>query len=158
MRLFRWLGCRNGGSRHDTQQAPWRRIDGVKWHLAGKQTFSDYTETEFLDLLWEIFALPVRKDMSIAELGVYMDQLVSHVEQVSRYPYVRDLIFYPSSDKEDSPEGVLEVIQQWRKARGLSEFSHDATIRHGISPFSGRRWSRHKRWWRKACPTVDDVT
>jgi hypothetical protein len=82
----------------------------LKWSLA------DYTEHEFIQLLQEIFF----------NAGGYTEEehsnLVRHFVALVGHPAGSDLIFYPESGAEDSPEGVLSEVKKWREANGLPGF------------------------------------
>lgn len=81
-----------------------------------KHDFQNYTEAEFLQLLQEIFF----------NAGGYTEEehseLVRHFAALVGHPAGSDLIFYPESGVEDSPEGVLYEVKKWRQANGLPGF------------------------------------
>ncbi|MBU3057302.1 MAG: bacteriocin immunity protein [Pseudomonas indica] len=76
---------------------------------------SDYTEGEFLELLRKIF------NAEYPTANEY-DEAVDHVVKLIGHPTGTDIIFYPSSEAEDSPEGVLKVVKEWRATNGLPGF------------------------------------
>lgn len=82
--------------------------------MSTKNSFSDYTEQEFLDLLKRIMG----NDESEEEEG----RLVFHFNSICGHPKGSDLIFYPEDDADDSAEGVTETIKKWRAANGLPGF------------------------------------
>ncbi|MEB0044892.1 MULTISPECIES: bacteriocin immunity protein [unclassified Pseudomonas] len=79
-----------------------------------KANFSDYTESEFVDLLKRI----VSSEGSEKEV----DALVFHFEKISEHPSGSDLIFYPDDGEDDSPEGITGTVKKWRASKGLPGF------------------------------------
>lgn len=77
-----------------------------------KTRLEDYTEAEFLAFVREFF------DYSIAlegdALSQYTDRLVDHFVLITEHPDCSDVIFYPKEGQEDSPEGILKTVKQWR--------------------------------------------
>ncbi len=43
-------------------------------------------------------------------------------ERLTEHPDGSDLIYYPRDDREDSPEGIVKEIKEWRAANGKSGF------------------------------------
>lgn len=82
--------------------------------MATKQSFSDYTEQEFIDLLDRI----IGNDESEEDES----RLVFHFNSICGHPEGSDLIFYPQEDADDSAEGITETVKKWRAANGLSGF------------------------------------
>ncbi|EMH4164251.1 bacteriocin immunity protein [Pluralibacter gergoviae] len=76
---------------------------------------SDYTEREFLDLVYKICkaAGPTEKDDN---------RRVREFTRLSEHPSGSDLIFHPESGKDDSPEGIVQEVKEWRRARGKPGF------------------------------------
>ncbi|MBX8577208.1 bacteriocin immunity protein [Pseudomonas cichorii] len=85
-----------------------------------KSKFEEYTEHEFLEFLKVLFAPP--GDLTKDEFDRRTLQLIEHFEQVSEHPACSDLIFYPEADQEDSPEGVLKSVKEWREKNGKPGF------------------------------------
>ncbi|ETS29683.1 Colicin immunity protein / pyocin immunity protein [Photorhabdus khanii NC19] len=79
-----------------------------------KNKLEDYTEAEFLSLLNKIWAVDVSEEEH--------DNLIDHFEKLSEHPNGNGLIFYPENGVEDSPEGVLKVIKEWRAKNGKPGF------------------------------------
>ncbi len=79
-----------------------------------KNTISDYTENEFVDLLQRI----ISHDNTQPEV----DKLVFHFEEVSEHPAGSDLIFYPEDGADDSAAGITQTVKEWRAAQGLPGF------------------------------------
>lgn len=82
-----------------------------------KNTFSDYTESEFVALLQRI----ISHDGTEPEV----DKLVFHFEEVSEHPAGSDLIFYPEDGADDSASGITQTVKKWRAAQGMLGFKED---------------------------------
>lgn len=85
-----------------------------------KQKLEDYTEADFLRLLREFFENPNR--LKGAALEAHLTELSQHFVKLVDHPKGTDLIFYPEARAEDSPEGVLSVVKEWRAKQGLPGF------------------------------------
>jgi len=85
-----------------------------------KDKLEDYTESEFLSFLNEFFE--DTNELRGEELGDYTSKLVQHFERITEHPEKSALIFYPASGREDSPEGILKEIKEWREANGKPGF------------------------------------
>ncbi|PHN78513.1 MULTISPECIES: bacteriocin immunity protein [Pseudomonas syringae group] len=85
-----------------------------------KEKIEDYTEEEFFDFLREFS--PERNKLEGKEYGAYIDVLLQHFIKVTEHPAQSDVIFYPEEGQEDSPEGVLKVIKEWRAQTGKPGF------------------------------------
>lgn len=83
--------------------------------MTGKQNFSDYTEGEFLDFVRKICNAEGATEKE-------NDKLVEEFERLTEHPDGSDLIFYPCDDREDSPEGIVQEVKEWRKANGKPGF------------------------------------
>ncbi|WP_036773416.1 bacteriocin immunity protein [Photorhabdus australis] len=79
-----------------------------------KNKLEDYTEAEFLSLLNKIWAADVSEKEH--------DDLIDHFEKLVEHPSGNGLIFYPENGVEDSPEGVLKVVKEWRAKSGKPGF------------------------------------
>ncbi|MFJ7281481.1 bacteriocin immunity protein [Pseudomonas sp. NPDC099000] len=77
-----------------------------------KKRLEDYTETEFLAFLGEFFHQT--SDLRGQALEDYRDDLLDHFELISEHPDRSDVIFYPKEGQEDSPEGILKEVKEWR--------------------------------------------
>ncbi|MGB8922669.1 MAG: bacteriocin immunity protein [Pseudomonas sp.] len=82
-----------------------------------KNSFSEYTEAEFIGLLEEL-----AKEDEEAENDERADQLLLHFKKVSQHPAGSDLIYYPEPGADNSPEGVTQIVKAWRAAQGLPGF------------------------------------
>ncbi|CNL51574.1 bacteriocin immunity protein [Yersinia alsatica] len=76
---------------------------------------SEYTESEFLELIKSLFDGNFKSE---EELDAVVHELVDAVD----HPDGTDILFYPSDDREDSPEGVLNFIKKWRAENGKPGF------------------------------------
>ncbi|EAW8184853.1 bacteriocin immunity protein [Salmonella enterica] len=81
-----------------------------------KNSISDYTEAEFIELMKEI------DKENVAETDDKLDLLLNHFEQVTEHPDGTDLIYYAASDAESTPEAITKKIKEWRAANGKSGF------------------------------------
>lgn len=83
--------------------------------MTDKRNISDYTETEFLAFVKRIFHPENTTE----------DEDVNNVlefERITEHPDGSDVIFYPSDNREDSPEGVVKEIKEWRAKNGKPGF------------------------------------
>lgn len=87
--------------------------------MEGK-TISDYTESEFLEL--------VRKIFNVENTSEEEDiQNLLEFERLCEHPDGSDLTYYPNDDREDSPEGILAEIKNGEPkmvSRGLRNKSY----------------------------------
>ncbi|WP_025123927.1 MULTISPECIES: bacteriocin immunity protein [unclassified Serratia (in: enterobacteria)] len=79
------------------------------------KTISDYTEVEFLVLVRKLFNV---ENTSEAE----DTQNLLEFKKLSEHPDGSDLIYYPRDDREDSPEGVVKEVKEWRAKNGKPGF------------------------------------
>ncbi|MHC8311142.1 bacteriocin immunity protein [Pseudomonas sp. GT1P32] len=82
-----------------------------------KDSFSQYTEAEFIGLLKEL-----AKEDAEAETDDRADLLLLHFEKISEHPDGSDLIYYPEAGADNSPEGITRTVKEWRAAQGLPGF------------------------------------
>lgn len=80
-----------------------------------KSKFEEYTEAEFLELLNKIWTVDVSSEDE-------HDKLIEYFSRITEYPQGDGLIFYPGDGVEDSPQGVLAVVKEWRAANGKPGF------------------------------------
>jgi hypothetical protein len=85
-----------------------------------KDKIEDYTETEFLTFLTAFTEFP--DNLQGRALEVYLDRLVTHFELITEHPDRSDVIFYPKAGQEDTAEGILEEVKQWRALNGKPGF------------------------------------
>lgn len=76
---------------------------------------SEYTESEFLYLVQKIFS-------AVCETEEDGNRQVIEFERLVEHPSGTDLIFYPEDGKDDSPQGVIQEVKEWRQRRGKSGF------------------------------------
>jgi len=85
-----------------------------------KEKLEDYTEAEFLSFLGEFFNHT--SGLKGRALEEYWDRLLEHFEAVTEHPGRSDVIFYPKQGQEDSPEGILKEVKEWRAANNKPGF------------------------------------
>nr|4F37_A Chain A, Colicin-E7 immunity protein [Escherichia coli]4F37_B Chain B, Colicin-E7 immunity protein [Escherichia coli] len=85
-----------------------------------KNSISDYTEAEFVQLLKEI------EKENVAATDDVLDVLLEHFVKITEHPDGTDLIYYPSDNRDDSPEGIVKEIKEWRAANGKPGFKQGA--------------------------------
>ncbi|QMI05586.1 bacteriocin immunity protein [Citrobacter sp. RHB25-C09] len=78
---------------------------------------SDYTEEEFLDFVRKIFDV----DNTTEAEDI---QNILEFKRLTEHPDGSDLIYYPREDREDSPEGVVQEVKEWRQKNGKSGFKN----------------------------------
>ncbi|WP_285431025.1 bacteriocin immunity protein [Pseudomonas sp. fls2-241-R2A-110] len=83
----------------------------------------DYTESEFLEFLRELFE--GGEDLTADEFDQYMIERVNHFEEITEHPGGSDVIFYPKEGQEDSPEGILKEVKEWRALNNKPGFKPD---------------------------------
>ncbi len=81
-----------------------------------KNSISDYTEAEFVQLLKEI------EKENVAATDDVLDVLLEHFVKITVHPDGTDLIYYPSDNRDDSPERIVKEIKEWRAANGKPGF------------------------------------
>ncbi|CNI24933.1 bacteriocin immunity protein [Yersinia mollaretii] len=77
--------------------------------------FSEYTESEFLELIKTLFDGGFKSEEE-------RDVVVNAIVDAAEHPDGTDILFYPSKESEDSPEGILNVIKKWRAENGKPGF------------------------------------
>ncbi|WP_122668797.1 bacteriocin immunity protein [Pseudomonas viridiflava] len=82
--------------------------------IALKSSFSEYSESEFLELIKEICSAAGTED--------YQDELLDNFITVTGNAAASDWIYYPENGEDDSPEGILKTVKDWRYAQGLPDF------------------------------------
>lgn len=80
-----------------------------------EKTISDYTEQEFIAFIDKIkkadFSSESEHDAAIYEFS-----------QLTEHPDGWDLIYHPEPGADNSAEGVLKTVKEWRIANGKSGF------------------------------------
>jgi len=79
-----------------------------------KYSISDYTETEFKKLIEAIINCEGNEKTQ--------DDNLEHFISVTEHPGGSDLIYYPESNNDGSPEAVIKEVKEWRAANGKSGF------------------------------------
>ncbi|UTZ25245.1 bacteriocin immunity protein [Vibrio campbellii] len=82
--------------------------------LKRKNTLNAYTEADFINLLNEIIESKGSDD--------YQDKLLEHFILITEHPAGSDLIYYPENPGEDTPEGIVKIVKDWRVSQGLPCF------------------------------------
>ena len=85
-----------------------------------KTTLKDYTEAEFLDFLKGFSNFP--DGLQGRALEVHLERLLEHFLVVTEHPEGSDVIFYPKEGQEDSREGILKEVKEWRAAHNKPGF------------------------------------
>ncbi|ERH69142.1 bacteriocin immunity protein [Serratia marcescens] len=80
-----------------------------------KKTISDYTEAEFLNFVKKIFDVQNTTEEEDIRNILEFKRLCEH-------PSGSDLIYYPDENREDSPEGVVKEVKEWRFKSGKPGF------------------------------------
>lgn len=78
-----------------------------------KSNLADYTKYEFKALIGAI---------DDAETEEYRGKLVEHFNKIVPHPAGSDLLFYPEDGADDSPEGVVQTIEDYCASKGLPGF------------------------------------
>lgn len=80
-----------------------------------KNSISDYTEAEFLAFVKKIFNVEnTSEDEDIKNILLF--------KKLTEHPDGSDLIYYPRDGREDSPEGVVKEVKEWRAKNGKPGF------------------------------------
>lgn len=79
------------------------------------KTISDYTEYEFLNFVRKLFDVTATTETEDINNILEFNRLTEH-------PDGSDLIYYPREGREDSPEGVVQEVKEWRLAHGKPGF------------------------------------
>lgn len=79
------------------------------------EKLEDYTEAQFLDLVTKIWLI----DVATEEEHI---SLVLHFELITEHPRGNGVIFYPDPKMEESPQGVVDFIKNWRATNGKPGF------------------------------------
>ncbi|CAI8750999.1 Colicin-E7 immunity protein [Pseudomonas sp. IT-P12] len=85
-----------------------------------KEKLEDYTESEFLSFLQGFTDYP--PGLKGKALEKYLDHLLAHFELITEHPDRSDVIFYPKEGQEDSAEGILKTVKEWRAANNKPGF------------------------------------
>lgn len=76
---------------------------------------SDYTEAEFLKFVQSVLAANTSPDE-------ILDPLLFEFVRLSEHPAGTDLIYWPEDMKQQTAEGITEIVKKWRSTHGLPSF------------------------------------
>ena len=79
------------------------------------KNISDYTESEFLEFFRRLCDFSNKTESEDIKNILEFNRLTEH-------PAGSDLIFYPEDGQDDSPEGIVQQVKEWRKANGKPGF------------------------------------
>ncbi|MNH31526.1 Colicin-E7 immunity protein [compost metagenome] len=51
-----------------------------------------------------------------------LDELLDQFRQITEHPDGTDLIYWPESEVQCTPEGITKTVKAWREANGLPGF------------------------------------
>jgi hypothetical protein len=86
---------------------------------AMKREISDYTEKEFIEFLQSVFEANTSSDD-------ILDPLLFEFERLTEHPAGSDLIYWPEDmNNTPTPEGITEIVKNWRAANGLPGFKRE---------------------------------
>ncbi|WP_025901350.1 bacteriocin immunity protein [Tatumella sp. UCD-D_suzukii] len=85
--------------------------------MNNKKSISDYTEQEFLALVSRVYNAEGESEEEDVNNLLEFECLCEH-------PEGSDLIYYPREGREDSPEGVVKEVKEWRQVNGKSGFKN----------------------------------
>ena len=80
-----------------------------------KTSMSEYTESDFLSFVTSLCDASARTEEEDDEMLLAFKRLTEH-------PDGSDLVYYPRADREDSPEGIVKEVKEWRAANGRPGF------------------------------------
>ena len=80
-----------------------------------KTTITEYTEAEFLALVTRICDADYDTEQAHTDAVILFKKLTEH-------PDGSDLIYYPKQGQDDSPEGIVKLVKDWRFASGKPGF------------------------------------
>ncbi|MCE0814084.1 bacteriocin immunity protein [Buttiauxella sp. S04-F03] len=88
--------------------------------IDNEKTISDYTESEFIELLSNFF--DNKHGLNAKDFRKFIDDLQLHVVKTTQHPLGNGLIFNTPDEIECSPMGIFEEIKKWRASKGLELF------------------------------------
>lgn len=88
--------------------------------IDNEKTISDYTESEFIDLLSNLFEN--KQGLNAKYFRKFIDDLQLYVVKITKHPLGNGLIFNTPDEIECSPLGIFEEIKKWRASQGLELF------------------------------------
>ncbi|MCI0913109.1 bacteriocin immunity protein [Pseudomonas putida] len=88
--------------------------------MTQKQRLPDYTEAEFLAFVSDLFE--DRTGLKGSELEKHRISTALLFEELTEHPDGCDVIYYPPEGSDDSPQGVVNRVKEWRAANGKPGF------------------------------------
>ena len=82
--------------------------------MVGKK-LTDYTEQEFIDFINKIKKIDFPTEAA-------HDEAIYEFSQLTEHPDGWDLIYHPEPGADNSAEGVVKIIKEWRAANGKPGF------------------------------------
>lgn len=82
-----------------------------------KSSISEYTEAEFLEIARNVCEVNFDRE-ELADLAV------REFVRLSEHPDGTDILFYPPDGADETPEGVVKRIKDWRAANCLPGFKN----------------------------------
>lgn len=79
-----------------------------------KKSIADYTEFQFARFVQEIFTAN-----SNGTSDETLNKLLDKFCELTEHPDGTDLIYYPVSEDQCTPEGITEIVRKWREVNGL---------------------------------------
>ncbi|MCY1406263.1 Pyocin-S2 immunity protein [compost metagenome] len=74
--------------------------------------FSEYTEAEFMTLVRDIFDGAKNSEKKHHADVIEFNRIVGH-------PSGSDLIYYPNSSMDPTPDSVVNEVKEWRAKNGM---------------------------------------
>ena len=84
-----------------------------------KNKIDEYTEAQFIRFMEEIRTANKSAPESV------LNELLDTFCQITEHPDGTDLIYYPEEGADNTNEGIVQTIKQWRKANGMPGFKPD---------------------------------
>ena len=81
-----------------------------------KSSIADYTEEDFLQFVEDIFK------ENVSDTDDVLDELLEHFEDITQHPDGTDLIYYPETPENGTPESIVRIVREWRLSQGLPSF------------------------------------
>ena len=75
-----------------------------------KKHLNEYSEEEFLTVLSWFWNEDISEDDE--------NEFVDHFNELVEHPAKSDLIFFPETNREDSPRGIIDEIKRWYQEQG----------------------------------------
>jgi hypothetical protein len=79
---------------------------------------SDYSEYEFLDFVTNIY----HANKSVYPTEDAHAAAVREFVRLIEHPSGNGLLYYPNNSREDSPEGIVKEVKEWRAKNGKPGF------------------------------------